>query len=378
MIKKRIKITCIAVALTLICTMFTGCWDYKKIDDLTLVAGVAIDRPDNGIGYKVALETIDFSMSVQENSVKTQIIKLEGNTVFEAFNNTKTQIVKQLYFPDMQILCLSEKIASEDGLNDIVESFIRSTDIRESVYLIISRDESAEKIITQSEDMSTVISAEINDLIDEIGNNMGSGKKSNLYKIYNYINDNTDIVLPAFSVKEDKPTIDGIALFKECKLVGYIEQTYAEYYQMAADILNYATFSFPINEDKNFNTSISVTNNKSSISYDIKEDGSLRLKVQVKFDAAIREVYSNMDTEITNGRAVFKKECESHISQNIYDLIDKSRREFGVDILDFSGHIYRTNPKYWDSIKDKWDDMLKEAEILVDVEANFTNTSFAG
>ena len=85
-----------------------------------------------------------------------------------------------------------------------------------------------------------------------------------------------------------------------------------------------------------------------------------------------------MDTEITNGRAVFKKECESHISQNIYDLIDKSRREFGVDILDFSGHIYRTNPKYWDSIKDKWDDMLKEAEILVDVEANFTNTSFAG
>ena len=128
MIKKRIKITCIAVALTLICTMFTGCWDYKKIDDLTLVAGVAIDRPDNGIGYKVALETIDFSMSVQENSVKTQIIKIEGNTVFEAFNNTKTQIVKQLYFPDMQILCLSEKIASEDGLNDIVESFIRSTE----------------------------------------------------------------------------------------------------------------------------------------------------------------------------------------------------------------------------------------------------------
>ena len=122
--KKSIKLICLIVMLSLICAMFTGCWDYKKIDDLTLVAGVAIDRSDNGIGYKVSLETIDFSMSVQENSVKTQIIQLEGNTIFEAFNKTKTQIVKQLYFPDMQILCISEKIAAEDGLKDIVESFI--------------------------------------------------------------------------------------------------------------------------------------------------------------------------------------------------------------------------------------------------------------
>ena len=374
--KKSIKLICLIVMLSLICAMFTGCWDYKKIDDLTLVAGVAIDRSDNGIGYKVSLETIDFSMSVQENSVKTQIIQLEGNTIFEAFNKTKTQIVKQLYFPDMQILCISEKIAAEDGLKDIVESFIRSTDIRESVYVIISRDESAEKIITQSENMSTVISAEINELIDEIGNNVSSGKKSNLYKIYNNITASADIALPAFSVNEDRPVIDGIALFKDAKLAGYLEQDYAEYYQMSADLINYATFSFPINKD--FNTSISITNNMSDISYEIKENRGLRLKVQVKFDASVREVYSNIDVDSINGENIFKEACESHISQNIYDLIDKSRRDYNVDILDFAGYIYRNDPKYWEEIKDKWDDMLKEAEIVVNVEANFTNTSFAG
>ncbi len=352
------------------------CWDYKKIDDLTLVAGVAIDRSDNGIGYKVSLETIDFSMSVQENSVKTQIIQLEGNTIFEAFNKTKTQIVKQLYFPDMQILCISEKIAAEDGLKDIVESFIRSTDIRESVYVIISRDESAEKIITQSENMSTVISAEINELIDEIGNNVSSGKKTNLYKIYNNITASADIALPAFSVSEDRPVIDGIALFKDAKLAGYLEQEYAEYYHMSADLINYATFSFPINKD--FNTSISITNNASDISYEIQENGGLKLKIKVEFDASVREVYSNINLDSVNGKNIFKEECEAHISKNIYDLIDKSRQEFNVDILDFAGYIYRNNPKYWEQIKDKWDNMLKEAEILVDVEANFTNTSFAG
>lgn len=374
--KRGIKLACIMVVLSFVCAMFTGCWDYKKIDDLTLVAGVAIDRSDNGIGYKVSLETIDFSMSVQENSVKTQIIQLEGNTIFEAFNKTKTQIVKQLYFPDMQILCISEKIAAEDGLKDIVESFIRSTDIRESVYVIISRDESAEKIITQSENMSTVISAEINELIDEIGNNVSSGKKSNLYKIYNNITASADIALPAFSVNEDRPVIDGIALFKDAKLAGYLEQDYAEYYQMSADLINYATFSFPINKD--FNTSISITNNMSDISYEIKENRGLRLKVQVKFDASVREVYSNIDVDSINGENIFKEACESHISQNIYDLIDKSRRDYNVDILDFAGYIYRNDPKYWEEIKDKWDDMLKEAEIVVNVEANFTNTSFAG
>ena len=374
--KRGIKLACIMVVLSFICAMFTGCWDYKKIDDLTLVAGVAIDRSDNGIGYKVSLETIDFSMSVQENSVKTQIIQLEGNTIFEAFNKTKTQIVKQLYFPDMQILCISEKIAAEDGLKDIVESFIRSTDIRESVYVIISRDESAEKIITQNDNMSTVISAEINELIDEIGNNVSSGKKTNLYKIYNNITASADIALPAFSVNEDRPVIDGIALFKDAKLAGYLEQDYAEYYQMSADLINYATFSFPINKD--FNTSISITNNMSDISYEIKENRGLRLKVQVKFDASVREVYSNIDVDSINGENIFKEACESHISQNIYDLIDKSRRDYNVDILDFAGYIYRNDPKYWEEIKDKWDDMLKEAEIVVNVEANFTNTSFAG
>lgn len=63
--------------------------------------------------------------------------------------------------------------------------------------------------------MSTVISAEINELIDEIGNNVSSGKKSNLYKIYNNITASADIALPAFSVNEDRPVIDGIALFKD-------------------------------------------------------------------------------------------------------------------------------------------------------------------
>ena len=145
---------------------------------------------------------------------------------------------------------------------------------------------------------------------------------------------------------------------------------------MSADLINYATFSFPINKD--FNTSISITNNASDISYEIQENGGLKLKIKVEFDASVREVYSNINLDSVNGKNIFKEECEAHISKNIYDLIDKSRQEFNVDILDFAGYIYRNNPKYWEQIKDKWDNMLKEAEILVDVEANFTNTSFAG
>ena len=61
-------------------------------------------------------------------------------------------------------------------------------------------------------------------------------------------------MLPAFSVKEDSPVIDGMALIKDSRLVGYLDQEYAEYYQMAADILNNATFSFAIDESSSFNT----------------------------------------------------------------------------------------------------------------------------
>ncbi len=374
--KTGIRLTSIAVSLAIICVLLTGCWDYKKIDDLTLVAGMAIDKASDDSGYKVSLEAIDFSMSVQENSVKTQIIQLEGTTIFDAFNKTKTQIVKELYFPDMQIICISSGIASDEGIANIIESCIRSTDIRESVYVIISRAESAEKIIKPGEGMSSVVSAEINELIDEIGNNVSSGKKSNLYKIYNQINDSADIVLPAFSVKEDSPVIDGMALIKDSRLVGYLDQEYAEYYQMAADILNNATFSFAIDESSSFNTSISITNNRSAISYDIKENEALRLSVNVSFDASVREVYSSADVDHAGGFEMFRRECEEHISKKIYELTDKSRQEYGVDVLGFANHIYRDAPEYWEQIKDRWETMLKEAEIFVDVDINFTNTSF--
>lgn len=369
------RLACLALSSALICLALTGCWNYRRINELTIVAGIAIDRPDSGDGFKVSFETIDFSKSLSENTVSTKIISSEGNTIFDAFNKTKDNAVSDLYFANMQLICLSEQIVKDEGLVNITDGIMRDSDIRESVCIIIAQGTSAYRIITPDEGESRIVSYEISDLVDDAADKT-SAHKIGVYRTYNQIKDGLCFTLPAFSIDEGKTAISGMTVFSGDNMLGFIDYDNIAFYQFASNNFRTGIFSFPLTDNNIFDCSINILDSNTKISYDKRDDGTLSFHIAVKTKGAVKEIMDDFDILNDDNREYFRQRFSEYVCGGVYNFVNMMRCERGIDILNFENLIYRSDRGYYGQIADRCRDMVMNAEVSVSAELVLTNSGF--
>jgi len=72
----------------------SGCWNYREIDEMAIVVGVAVDKGINK-NYLVTMEIVELRGGT-ETQLLTKIISLEGNSMFEAIRSIISYIGKKL------------------------------------------------------------------------------------------------------------------------------------------------------------------------------------------------------------------------------------------------------------------------------------------
>ena len=132
-------ILCIIVMAVLL----AGCWDYTSLDTLAIVAGAAVDKNSDGT-YRITFETVDKEGSDEKGPFGARLISEDGLTLFDAARAVEKKLVKQLYFGDMQLLIVSEQVAREDGIKDLMEELFREAVTRETISVVVSLAETAE------------------------------------------------------------------------------------------------------------------------------------------------------------------------------------------------------------------------------------------
>ena len=97
-----------AACLSLTCS---GCWDYRGLNQLTIVAGFALDEAPDG-GYLLSLEIISAS-SDESDASATKLIQSEGETIADAVYNIGTQFYNNVYFGNTDVLILSRSLVEK-------------------------------------------------------------------------------------------------------------------------------------------------------------------------------------------------------------------------------------------------------------------------
>ena len=93
---KKTKLLCFVSVFVIINILFTGCWDYKEVDEFIIVAGVAVDKGDFQ-KYKLTVETILVSGGASA-SIQSKTFSVEGDTMFNAARNFISVTGKKLYW----------------------------------------------------------------------------------------------------------------------------------------------------------------------------------------------------------------------------------------------------------------------------------------
>lgn len=357
--------------------LLTGCWDYVEIEDLIIVAGLAIDT-GSGNNYLVTIETVDLEQSqggdVQPDS---RVVQVEGSTVFDAVRNAIKISTDRYYWSHADVLILSEEIA-RGGIVKVLEPIIRSQEPRLTMKVLVSKENKASDILPYDTPSNKILSFEIVEML----NAQQHLSKAPNYEVYEVIDkvmaSGISTVIPTIGLStiegEKTPEVSGLAMFKKDSLVGFLDGEEAKTYLFITNEIKGGVLveSYP-SEASASDISLSIKENKTKIQHRY-ENEKVVMEIKTNIKAVIHEwdISDSISEESIND---VKKLFEASLRKDIEILIKKVQRDYQCDIFGFGQILKNQNPQLWRKLEENWENIFANLEIEVDTMVDIINTN---
>lgn len=182
----------------------SACWNYLDLDQITIVAGIGIDEGEEK-KYCVSIETIIVDSGEKESKTKSSLLECEGDTIWEGLSGINSKLPTKLYYGDVQVLAISEDLARAGKLEEILESFFRDSERRETVDVIISGNKTARRLIAADSKKGDIVSYQISDNGNKNKETTGYSFCRQTYELYNDITRKaSDIAIPIYRMAEEE------------------------------------------------------------------------------------------------------------------------------------------------------------------------------
>ncbi|MDD2377596.1 MAG: Ger(x)C family spore germination protein [Bacilli bacterium] len=368
------------IIILLLTSLLTGCWNYVGVDEITIVTGIAIDKNKETDEYIVSYEIISLSeSSKQQELTQTSFIESSGVTLFDAFRNSKKRAMNKLYFSDAQAIIISKEVAKKDGINSIIDVFIRDGEIRETINLAISAEETAKELFLDKGIDTNIVGFELKKIITSDNRVTSSTKNVELFKTFNLLKgEGNSLALPLFHTVKNKDEktveIDGIAIFDKDKLIGNLNPEESKMYLFINNEVDGGVIPIDANNDGKYDSSLEISKNRTSRQWSYK-DKKIKFKIKILTDVYLSE-YNNVEVnpkKISN----IEKKAEKVLVDNMDKLISKAKTEFKIDIFGFGNLVYKKDNQLWKKIKKDWNKLFSESEIEVETDVRILNTALS-
>lgn len=360
--------------------LLSGCYDYKELNDYSIVTGIAIDKSNNM--YEVSVLISNSSKSSTETDSKESNVVVysgKGTSLYSAFKDIGLISPKEIYIGSFSVLIISEDAAKE-GINNVVDLFLRYPNSKKSFYIVIAKDKANDvlKIMTPlanfpsknissnlssstdlqgiigkvsfNELISILVQDGINPVINTIkiiGNEEKGSKQSNL-----------ETTEPKTYVK-----LSNLAIFKNYKLVDIANKEESIGINFINGDVKETYLKVKYNNDY---LVIDITKVKSNINTHL-ENNNPKVTISIKGNAKIIEC--NADINLENHKNIEKiQKLTNKKVKNIIQKGIKISKKNSSDIFGFGLNLYKKHPNYFKRNKDNWDNIFKNLDI--DINTN--------
>lgn len=329
--------------ILLICCVFllSGCYDYKELNDMSIVSGIGIDYKDGK--YAVSLEITKSTKDGTSAEIETYLVTGEADNIADAFTTAKNRSDKLVYMEHVEVLILSKELC-EKGINEVIDYIIRDTTINNNYFIVVT-DKPSELLKTNIENQSTaeVIINTVEyyfenttiDDIDIIASNM--------------VNKRKDIALPYIYMKEENVVFDEVAYFNNDNMVDLIDSKMYNFLEL--DSIN-------VNFNDNGNT---IGTYKKDIGYEVKNKEVI---IKVKAYGTVKEINDEINLKDTDSYGKLEKTIAKTMEKEITEFIDKT--------LDNKSDLLGLEDKYYKKYKKDMEDIKYKVEVELIVNRNGT------
>lgn len=367
------------MAIIAIVVILVGCWDMKEIDKRLFVGVMGVDRASR----KKYL--VNFSCPVVREIAggegggggggKTKpamTVSTTSETIMDAIRSMALRLNRSLFFEHMRVLVIGEDVARED-LKPILNTFIRRPQFNRRSHIVIAHG-TAEDVL-EVEPWVEKLKANYIDSLYQNSSLTGRFVDMTLGEFLNRLHAYDGNLLASRIVPdEEQVNIGGASVIKNYKLVGWLseEETQGANFFLGrirgGDIVVYS-------KEKDCYITFLISKAKKSLQLTSYDDvPRFLLKVFVEGNIASTSEGTVIDMESINK---IEKLIEQQVKSQINMAINKTQKQFKVDILDVGDTLYKFYPDVWAKYKDEWQDIYPNVDIDVEVYANIKNIGAA-
>jgi spore germination protein KC len=361
--------------------LLSGCWNRRELNELAIAVGVGLDK--KGDNYLLSVQVADTGAVAHNKSAggpAVTLYQIEAGTVYEAFRRLTTLSPRRIYPSHLRILIIGEDLARE-GIAKSLDLLARDWELRSDFFMTVARGDTAEnvlKVLTPFEQIpanklykslktseklwAPTKATRLDDFVNDF---MSDGKQPVISGIQVIGNaekaskiDNLGSSVPAARLR-----YSNLAVFKEDKLIGWLDEQESKGYNYITDNVA-STVGLIGCPDSEGNVNVEIIRSSSSMKGAVR-NGKPVIDVTILSTENIGEVECSInlleDKNIKKLEALAAKKTVEIMN----DALKKSQKLYKSDIFGFGNAIHRADKQYWKKHKDHW------ADIYPNVEVNF-------
>lgn len=372
----------------------TGCWNRAELNDLRITVAGGIDRA--GDKWEVSYQTIIPSSMASGTGGSAgsgaqpsiYVFSIVSDTIFGARMKSNLEASRKLYVAHAKVIVVGRE-AAERGLGELVDLFLRNSEARETVRLLITDGKAKdllknmvppEKLPGESYSdimgkASKFISIFPSKSIFDLALSLHSDAKSIGIPVASFVGEDTEEnkkKLHSLDVlKDTSPPLSlrltRLGVFSGDRLVGYLSGRESMGVSWLTDQVKGTELSFPCPEAKNKHNSIVITSSKTKLR-PVHAGTHYTMLVSVKLNGNLMESTCNKDLS----KPEVIREMEKRVEEEVRDQMFtgwNTVQQMGVDVTGYADIIHRSFPKEWKKMQATWPEEFKRMDIQVKVKA---------
>lgn len=360
------KKLCLLLTFSLLLIFLTGCWDYREIEDATIVNIICLDKDEKTKEYILSIEVMDVKGLAQGVDVSPQIIEARGTSIIDAVRNLISITTKVPYWSHVTMVILSQEIAKE-GIVPVLDWIARSPELQLTLNIFVSKEKTAKEILRSGERFTMTRIFEY-ETISKAFRFLAKLPYVKANKVINEVQSKElYTVIPTVETLnlqgDTYANFIGSAYFKEGKLEGFFSPIDTMKYLFVLNHVKGGALVVPTDGEGEI-VSLSIYKNTTKIKIDFIDD-NIEINVNIKPVVSIAEIDGVVDYTSKEGRKILKEKADLFIENEIQTFIEGVQKNPGIDVFNFGNKIKKRHPGLWKKIEEDWPQIFREVSIKV-------------
>ncbi|AZH27612.1 Ger(x)C family spore germination protein [Paenibacillus sp. M-152] len=350
-------------AAWIVCTLLTGCWDSREIDNLSIIQGVAIDMDQQDM-----LELTYQHLIAQKSrkNMYSNVTTFNKDSIQSASREQAKQISRAPLYSFIRLILISDQAIQKRRIDQLLDTFTRSyKPSRKSLVMIIKGN--AKEALNKIGKHQEIPSIDLEAMAKNSNLNSKIPYRITLGEISTHISQGADFLIQCLET-------NGGNHFSGAALVSGKTKKFA-YWLDEEDVIG---INWMLGKTKGSIIRTESSKSNQSMVFEVEDvhtkliphlnGQDLSFTVRIKTDIKLNESTVNSEDFLKESFIqTAKQEAQDEIKQTVSQSLNTLQKEMRADVVGFGTKVKVKYPAYWDRVKENWQDTF--SEIPIDVKA---------